>query len=585
MENIAVLRRIFTVFGIALIVTGLLIYYYRASFEKFNKNSGMLVHTLTIQEKIEELMSMIKDTEAGTRGYVVTNDSTFLKPFLDAKDEVGGKLDDLRQLCSENPVQSAYLDSLDATIEKELGTQYFIVHLKQSGNFRFGYLELMKESNAYMDTIRTFALKMKAEQNRLRDLQNEEVTTSVRYSRILSTIFSITAISIMVISLVSVLMEIRSKRRVKDLLNTVLESSQSGIMSFSAVRDMNGNIIDFKFIQANKVSAEMLDRSDSGLIDNSFSDAFPGSREDGFFNSCMEVAEQNIVFRTEKFLKREKGDMWLLIVAVKLEDGFTLTVDDITKEKGYETELQRNIEDLKRSNNELEQFAFVASHDLQEPLRKIQTYGERLKINSSLELSDNSRVFVDKMLMASRRMSNLISDLLSYSRLARNNESPVKINLNDVVIDVKNDLELAVQSKHAIIKVDELPTIEGIPAQLYQLFFNLIGNALKFSREGLSPEIKIHSEVISRKNDRITKRKEAFVRITVSDNGIGFENQYSDRIFEIFQRLHGKSEFEGTGIGLAICKRIVANHHGTIQAIGEPGQGSEFILELPVLQN
>jgi len=582
MENITVLRRIFIVFGISLLITGLLIHFYRSSFERFNENSKLLVHSLSVQEKIEELIGMIKDTESGTRGFIVTNDSAFLKPFFVARAGVDQQLDQLRVLFNQNPTQSAYLDSISQQIDKKIAVQDFIIHLKKSDNLKFGYLELMRESSAYMDTIRIFSAKMKAEQNRIRLLQDAEVSESNMYTRIISTIFSITAIAVMVTALISLLWEIRGKKKVKELLNTVLESAQSGIMSFKAVRDEYGKIIDFKFIQVNRIGAEMVKKKSQELIGKSLLETFPGNKEEGLFDEYIAVTEINTILKTEKYYKHDQIDLWFRIVAVKLEDGFTVTFDNISTEKRYESELQNYIFDLKRSNNELEQFAFVASHDLQEPLRKIQTFGERLKINSGYELSDNSIIYVDKMLSASKRMSNLINDLLSFSRLSRTKESISKVNLNEVLQDVQNDLELAIQNKQAVIKTGDLPYIEGVSSQLYQLFFNLIGNALKFSREGVQPEILIRAEkFIKYQEEDARKKKIPFVRITLSDNGIGFENQYAERIFEIFQRLHGKSEYDGTGIGLAICKRIVTNHRGNISAKGKPGEGADFVIELP----
>ncbi|MBL0341359.1 MAG: hypothetical protein IPP71_10705 [Bacteroidetes bacterium] len=243
---------------------------------------------------------------------------------------------------------------------------------------------------------------------------------------------------------------------------------------------------------------------------------------------------------------------------------------------------------MKRSNNELEQFAFVASHDLQEPLRKIQTFGDRLKMTALENLNENSRVYIDKMLTAAGRMSTLINDLLSFSRLTRLKDSFEQIDLNKIFEDVLTDLELSIQNKKAVIKSGKLPLIVGVPSQLYQLLFNLIRNALKFSRNDVIPEINIKVENVNPRKERISvgnsSSVDAFVRITISDNGIGFENQYAERIFEIFQRLNGRTEFEGTGIGLAICKRIVTNHHGNISATGEPNVGSVFVIELPLKQ-
>lgn len=586
MENVTILRRIFSVFGITLLVTSILIYLYRGSFEKFNENSKMLMHTMNMQEKTELLFGLIKDTESGTRGYVITDDPDFLEPFTYAQRNIKRELAELKTLTQNNPKLFKTLDSMEVLINRKLAFQNFMIHLKKTGNFKFGQKELLLESKSLMDSIRILTHNLKAEQNKIQIIRDLEVKEATNYSRVLSTIFSITAITIMICSLVYILWEIRSKKKVKNLLNAVLESSQSGIMSFKAIRNIEEEIIDFDFVQINKIGTEMLDFPQKALIGKSLFYGLQGKDAIELFGEFSKVINENIIYKTEKLFIKEGIKTWYRIIAVKLDDGVTVTFDDVSKEKGYEEELKNFISDLKRSNSELEQFAFVASHDLQEPLRKIQTFGDRLKITSKETLKGNSVVYIDKMLSAAARMSSLINDLLSYSRLARTNYTEIKTDLNTVIADVLNDLEITIQNKKAVINYEKLPVLDGIPTQLYQLFFNLIGNALKFSREGVSPEITIQVERISKVPEEKTGKSDSyqqpFVRITVSDNGIGFENQYADRIFEVFQRLNARNEFEGTGIGLAICNRIVSNHRGFISASGELNKGSKFIVDLPI---
>lgn len=199
-----------------------------------------------------------------------------------------------------------------------------------------------------------------------------------------------------------------------------MEATQHGIMSFKAVRDpVNFEIIDFEFIQSNKGGSDLVSIPSDELLGKRLLSVFPGNIEEGLFDAYKLVTENDTVFKTEKYYKHETIDKWLRIVAVKLGDGFTVTFEDISTEKQYEIQLENTIQELKRSNNELEQFAFVASHDLQEPLRKIQSFGDRLKIKSQEELRAESILYVDKMLSAANRMSNLIFDLLSFSRLAK----------------------------------------------------------------------------------------------------------------------------------------------------------------------
>ncbi|MBK6640774.1 MAG: hypothetical protein IPG39_05805 [Bacteroidetes bacterium] len=428
---------------------------------------------------------------------------------------------------------------------------------------------------------------MKIEESNLRKIRDDEVRDSIGLTKVISTIFSIAAISIMVIALVSILLELRSRKKIQESLKSVLEATQHGIMSFKAVRDpVNFEIIDFEFIQSNKGGSDLVSIPSDELLGKRLLSVFPGNIEEGLFDAYKLVTENDTVFKTEKYYKHETIDKWLRIVAVKLGDGFTVTFEDISTEKQYEIQLENTIQELKRSNNELEQFAFVASHDLQEPLRKIQSFGDRLKIKSQEELRAESILYVDKMLSAANRMSNLIFDLLSFSRLAKNNDAMHETDLNQVMNEVLTDLEVVIQQKNAEISFPPLPVINAISTQIYQLFFNLIGNALKFSKADETPKIEITVTPFSRSiQDKHTPKsmlKIPFIKIEISDNGIGLDNTYSERIFEIFQRLHGKSEYQGTGIGLAICKRIVTNHNGNIYASGIPGTGTTFTVELPL---
>ncbi|MEM0967715.1 MAG: ATP-binding protein [Verrucomicrobiota bacterium] len=254
-------------------------------------------------------------------------------------------------------------------------------------------------------------------------------------------------------------------------------------------------------------------------------------------------------------------------------DGETLvlsSVVDITERKESEEELRRYARELERSNAELESFASVASHDLQEPLRKIRTMGGRLKETASGELGEKGRGYVDRMIGASERMHQLLLDLLAYSRVATQGIPFHEVNLSRPVQEVLSLLEIAVEASGGEVMVGELPSAEVDESQMRQLFQNLIGNALKFARKGVPIHVEVGGEMIG---------EEVFIR--VKDNGIGFEETYRDRIFAIFQRLHGRHEYEGTGVGLAICKKIVERHGGEISAKSQVGEGSEFEIKLP----
>jgi two-component system sensor kinase FixL len=271
---------------------------------------------------------------------------------------------------------------------------------------------------------------------------------------------------------------------------------------------------------------------------------------------------------------------------------YTAIIRDVSERKRIEKERQ----ELVQSNKDLEEFALIASHDLQEPLRKIVFYTERFTHENEENLSRESLEHVSKVIGCTHRMQNLINDLLMYSRVSVRGKQFSRVALKQVVNDVLSDLECVIQETGATIRVDDLPVIEADSSQMRQLFGNLIENALKYRQAGVSPKIWIYGNVVDKQlqvgsvplhgtGNGAAPEKARFAEIRVEDNGIGFEEKYLDRIFNVFQRLHGREQYSGTGIGLATCRRIVERHNGSITATSKPGIGSTFIVSLPVYRH
>lgn len=258
---------------------------------------------------------------------------------------------------------------------------------------------------------------------------------------------------------------------------------------------------------------------------------------------------------------------------------------NITQTRRYQRELEQSVARLKHSNENLEHFAYIASHDLQEPLRKIQSFGEVLTDQYAPQLGVDGQDLVRRMQSASTRMAALIRDLLVFSRLTTRQTDHQTVDLNDCLAQALSDLELTIRSTGAAIEADLLPVVPGDSQQLCRLFQNLLSNALKFMPPGKTPRIRIASRMVKARdiNPRLSEPSRIFHEISVGDNGIGFDEKYLDRIFVIFQRLHGKQNYAGTGLGLAICKKIVDIHQGYITASSQPGQGATFRVCLPAL--
>jgi PAS domain S-box-containing protein len=333
----------------------------------------------------------------------------------------------------------------------------------------------------------------------------------------------------------------------------------------------------------NQAECELLGFSEAEMVGRPIWDFMaPEDREKTRTGLLQRIADEQPLAPLEREYKRRDGSSVVMEIHQKrIRDasgrptGLRTFLLDITQRKRAEITLLEQADKLSRSNAELEQFAYVASHDLQEPLRKIQAFGDRLKTKYDAGLGPEGLDYLTRMQNAAARMQILIQDLLSLSRVASNAKPFTSVDLGDVVRTVVSDLEMRIQDAQGRVEIGALPVIFGDRGQMAQLFQNLIGNGLKFRKPGESPVVKIDSQA------QTLPSGVAGWQINVEDNGIGFDEKYRDRIFQIFQRLHGRNEYEGTGIGLAICRKIVDRHGGSVTANSSPGAGAKFIITLP----
>ena len=345
------------------------------------------------------------------------------------------------------------------------------------------------------------------------------------------------------------------------------------------------NILGFEPDEyANRASYDLIHQDDLGAIRES-SEALARGEID-MFQIEYRCRHKNGSWRTLEGIARKYDDETIDL------HGIIVNSRDITDRKTAEKQLRSYNFKLEQSNRELQEFAYVASHDLQEPLRKVQAFGDRLEKKCAEQLSDEGRDYVSRMKNAAGRMQNLINDLLTFSRVATKIQPFQPVSLKKIAEEVVSDLEVRVEQTAGRVEIGELPVLEADPLQMRQLFQNLIGNALKFHRADETPVVKIFAETIST-NGAIVQiggeevqigGNDNFCRIVVEDNGIGFDEKYLDRIFTVFQRLHGRTDYEGSGIGLAVCRKIVERHGGQLTATSKPGAGARFYIDLPVAQ-
>jgi len=283
-----------------------------------------------------------------------------------------------------------------------------------------------------------------------------------------------------------------------------------------------------------------------------------------------------ILSKQDKFLiKQEEYEAELVALNSQLES-------EIAERNRAEKYMLEFAEKLESSNKELQEFAHIASHDLQEPLRKVMSFGDRLKNKYADVLGDQGRDYLERMQNAAKRMQNLIQGLLMFSRVSSKAQPYEQVDLSEITREVISDLEIRIEELGGKVEVENMPVLKADALQMRQLFQNLIGNALKFHKEDEAPIVRVTSVPAGKDgSEEESTQSSKFHKIIFEDNGIGFEEKYADRIFGVFQRLHGRTEYEGTGIGLSVCKKIVDRHGGKIETKSSPGNGTKFIITLP----
>ena len=550
----------------------------------------------TLRE-VETILSIVKDAEIGHRGFQLTRDSSFLEPYLASLTTVEIAVHTLDSLM----VTSAQQVRLD-TIKGLVNNQYRLVA---------EMLVTTSQKGAYIDaTYETLLLRGERNMNTLRnqikifsDVQRELLMTRLSREKeyydlapIVILVYGLLAIGSVVILFYRVSDALRKRTLAErelvekntsleiaqNLLRNVLNSSPNSILAYKAIRDNKNEIIDFEGMSVNEAGLNFANMKEKDIVGKSLLATFPHAALE-LVDVYKEVVKSGESKNIPAF-EYTGFNQWFNITIVKSGDGFVVTSVNITDLKIKEKRLEQINSDLKRSNEELEQFAYVASHDLQEPLRKIRAFGDLLATEFITKEAD-ALDYIQRMQNASSRMQVLIQDILSFSRVSQNSSKQEPLDLNSLVNEVVDDLENQIVRENAEVIIENLPTINGDRAQIKRLFQNLISNAIKFHQPGRPPRVTVTATKLSSAKMHLSFQnanpKTSYCRFEVADNGIGFDAQYTEKIFNIFQRLHGRTDYEGTGIGLAICKKIVTNHWGYITAESSK-DGSTFIVILPV---
>lgn len=558
----------------------------------------------------QELLSTAKDAETGHRGYQITNDSTYLTPYINALKIIPQKLKELDSLIVPKKGVKKDMYELDRLLNRQLNIIRMIMaeDRRDTATFTNSRIVLLSEGKINMDLLREHINQMIRTHENLRD---QSIASESGFQFLTPFSFLITALiaigSILLLFSRSLIFieernkktqelqrtlkklseEIVTREYAETLVRNILNNSLDGIQAFKSVRNEKGEIIDFEYLVVNEAAAQILEQPINSFNANTLLSVFP-KQEAELLQEYIKVVETSETFKSEIQFEVADKKLWFMLAAVKFMDGFVVTFSDITESKNNALQIQQFVHDLKRSNDDLEQFAFVASHDLQEPLRKIRSFGDLLVAKYQEELGDQGQDYIRRMQKAATRMHTLIVDLLEFSRVTRTTDAPSAINMNMLLAEVTENLSNQISREAATVLIEPIPEILAIDGQIRRLFQNIISNGIKFRKSDTSPIIEVCASQISSLEAKlefgIVPKHERYVRIVVSDNGIGFEPHYQEQIFNIFQRLHGRTTFEGTGIGLAICRKIAMYNDGALRAVGTPNVGAQFIIILPAIK-
>jgi signal transduction histidine kinase len=555
-----------------------------------NESSELLVHSYKIQFQLERVLSMLKDAETGQRGYIITRNDIFLKPYKSAQDQIYESYKRLKILTIANQPQQANLDTLLQLIYQRLDLMALS-------------LESIRKHTATEDSLNKNLLagnevmgRIRSQINTMEDLEisyfnehQKKYEKEVVFSPISIFIFAIFSLLVFILSFIKINKDLGVlKKSNKELLITNESIKHAEIIGEFCISQWNlasnkliysdnfyrllgcepqlfeptiGNFLEFVHPDDRSIVSEVSEKT----IEQ-------GKTIPHFYRIIRKDGELRYFMSTGKFISDSKSKMHIGIMK------------DITDHHLSNVALEERNHELEQSIKELESFNRVASHDLQEPLRKIQTFISRITENDKANLSDQGKEYLSKIESSAHKMRILIDDLLLFSRTNKAEKIFEKTDLNKLLENATQELAHDIEEKHAVIESAQLPVLNVIAFQIQQLFVNLIGNALKYSKPGVSPVIKIDCEKLVTRDypDFITDTRKKYLKISISDNGMGFDQQYAEKIFILFHRLHHSSEYVGTGIGLSICKKIAENHNGFIIAEGKPGIGATFVVYLPV---
>ena len=587
-------RKVLFGFGIVLVFLAAILFLTWQSTDTFLHTAELVAKSRETLERGERWMRNVMEMESAHRDFIITGNETTLGKSELARAEVFDSFETLKRMTADRREQVVRIERLKLLVLRIIEIEKREIAARRTGGFKEASAlfaqsktdDIMREVNAVHFEFEHSERVLLAERSELTQWIGQ-VANIVMIVGTAVTFLALSGAGFLI------LRDVARRQRAEEALAqqaNLLSNIMDAMPDHVFVKDTQG-----RYITHNRSHRLYLGlRATESIEGHTVFDFFPKALAERYHADDLYVLETGAPIRNREEPARPTSPnvAWLSTTKMPLRDpsgrviGVVCVSSDITARKEADEKLKRFAEKLERSNAELDSFASVASHDLQEPLRKIQAFGDRLRAKCGDEIGEQGRDYLARMQNASERMQVLIQDLLKLSRVASRAQPFAPCNLGKIVSDVLSDLEVTIEDKHARIELGALPVIDADPLQMRQLFQNLLTNALKFQKPGESPVVSIACEMAVAVGNEIAgaARGSEICHISVQDNGIGFEQKFADQIFIVFQRLHTRQEYEGTGIGLAVCRKITDRHGGAIVAKSVDGKGATFTVTLPVKQ-
>lgn len=577
--------------GIFLISLFILLLISSISYRHINaltKNSELLGHSYKIQFQLEHILSLLKDAETGQRGYIITQDTVLLSPYKTAEGKILKSFLKLDSLTIDDQ-QNNNLDTLRQLINLRFELMAYSLRIASAKTINETLLDKnLLHGNQVMEKIRVHISKMgELEFYKLNDHQ-KTYQREATYSPMSTFRVMIFALIVIILSYIRMNKDLlKIKRTNDDIMITNKSMKHAEIIGEFGISICN---MDTKELQFSDNLFGLLGIEPQSLkptVENFLKFVHPDDRT-AVSSGIDKMLNENKVNECSYRIIRNDGEIrYMTSMGIIISEGNNMLhieiVKDITDQQLDKISLEERNTELEQSIKELESFNRAASHDLQEPLRKIQIFISRVTAKDIVNMSDTGKEYLSKIEASAIRMRKLIDDLLLFSSTNKSEKVFAKTDLNLLLTNAKLELAQAIEEKNASIQSTQLPVLKVISFQIQQLFVNLIGNALKYSKPGTPPIISIDCGKLAVGDYPafIKDTHKKYYKISVSDNGMGFDQQFSEKIFVLFSRLHQKTDYPGSGIGLSICKKIVENHDGYIIAEGKPGIGATFSIFIP----